>query len=351
MACSYCYEKDIDNRETIKDEEIELIINHIFMDINNSKIKNVDIEFTGGEPLLYFNVIKLIVESLKQKKCVNFSFSLITNGLLINETMLNFFEKHSFNIQISLDGYSKDHDLLRVSKTGSPTFNKIMKKVQLFLLNYNNIKLTLRINISNINYRRLDKIIDELNKYISIKERAGIFIYCDTVDVSNSNKNYIKPSLANESILKLYFLLFKSGYSIPENYIDGGLCMIKNNNSIAFEPNGNIIKCYSMVGNEISKIGKLNNDKDKSVNYPYNYLVNECKNKKCPVLFYCYGGCPYKEYVNTGNLTISCNKEKIFFLNKAFFILTLLREGYLKANNYNEFMELIFNVEILEIHK
>lgn len=66
--------------------------------------------------------------------------------------------------------------------------------------------------------------------------------------------------------------------------------------------------------------------------------------------FFSYGGCTYIEYLNNGKLGLNCDIEKILLINKCLFILTLYKEKIITLNDYDELMELIDDVEILEIH-
>lgn len=342
LACSYCYERNIKNKTTI--QNTELLVEHIINDIEISGIRRVEVEFTGGEPLLNIDKIKKIVEELSALSIVDFKFSIVTNGLLINKDILDFLEYYKFNVQISLDGYSRDHNLLRVDKDKNPTFDIIIKNI-IMLLNYTkSVMLSLRINLSALNHEKIHNVVYELNEKIPSNLRKDIFVYCDYVDVENDNENFLKDDIIYNKILYLYFLLEKYSYRIPENYISAGLCMIKNDNSIAFDPDGNIIKCYSCVGDNNVKIGEVSSSE--CCHYPYKPILALCDDINCPVQFYCSGGCAYKEYIKNNKLDIHCEMRRIMLFNKALFILTLVSERIVEIENFEGFKEAISNVEI-----
>ncbi len=89
------------------------------------------ITFYGGEPLLKFDLVKEIIQFVKdQEKGDKFSFSFTTNGTLLNPETIKFLVEHNVGILVSLDGPRQAHDRYRVYKNGQGTFDTIMKNMQ-----------------------------------------------------------------------------------------------------------------------------------------------------------------------------------------------------------------------------
>ncbi len=89
------------------------------------------ITFYGGEPLLCFNLIKEVVESIRKKGAFEtYRFSLTTNGILLNDEIVEYFSKNNISIWISLDGPKKIHDRYRVFKDGAGTFDVIVNHLK-----------------------------------------------------------------------------------------------------------------------------------------------------------------------------------------------------------------------------
>ena len=137
FRCKYClqHENKIMKKEDYNPDIIEFI-----KQVASKQEEDVKVHFFGGEPFLYFDIIKDFVEQLKG---YNVRFSTITNGSLITEEIANFLVEHRFNVGISWDGRN----------------TKLSRGIDVFETNKENIfKLKRGFGISGV-----------LNKYNSIK--------------------------------------------------------------------------------------------------------------------------------------------------------------------------------------
>jgi uncharacterized protein len=110
-------------------------IDHFFSLLKEGKrynpIREPCVGFYGGEPLLNFKLIKRCVEYIEDEyKDYKVSYTITTNGSLLDEEISDFLTKYDFSIGISLDGPQEEHDRLRVYKNGKGTFSDIMKNVK-----------------------------------------------------------------------------------------------------------------------------------------------------------------------------------------------------------------------------
>ncbi len=138
LRCKYCVYGDFypfqrkHSSKRIEPFVIEEGINYVYELINARNYKEFQIGFYGGEPLLYFDLIKDIVSYVQKKfKGWKISFYLTTNGTLITKGMVEFFIKNRFNLAISLDGPKENHDVKRITPSGEGSFEKVYESLRL----------------------------------------------------------------------------------------------------------------------------------------------------------------------------------------------------------------------------
>lgn len=101
--CKYCIENKINKLPTEINPEIYNFIKKSCIGQN----KKIQLSFYGGEPLLYFDKIKEIVEKTKS---FNLYYSITTNGALLNQEIVDFLNKHHFVTWISWDGKNTENN-------------------------------------------------------------------------------------------------------------------------------------------------------------------------------------------------------------------------------------------------
>lgn len=129
LCCVYCQAKDDDSMiPQYMDEETARKCVDIAL---QSPARNLSFEFQGGEPLLNFDILRVIVEYAEEKKGTkNISYNVVTNLTLLNLGKLNFLMEYNINICTSLDGDKLLHDSNRVFKDGSGTFELVRSKME-----------------------------------------------------------------------------------------------------------------------------------------------------------------------------------------------------------------------------
>lgn len=346
LQCSYCYENNItgDYYRMISGSD-ERIYDFITRVVEYNKIENVYIEFTGGEPLINKNYIYNLVNKLNSKLInKNIVYSLVTNGTLLNIDDIEFFNNNNFKIQVTLDGDKKFHNLERKGKNITDSFDLILKNILLFLGKTNNINIVLRININKQNkdsiFSLVSKIITLFNKYLN----SSLNIYFSIIDVSSDDINYISCFEGTKLIGELYYLFLKNNIIIPSKFNIAGNCMARNNNSVTILPDGNLVKCYSLVGyndffNELN-IEKIFDIKD------IKPILSSCNNLNCPIYSLCMGGCGYKKLSIQGDFNTNCNYNSINYLNKLLYIFELITDLNIEVKSP---MEMVKFVKIKEV--
>ena len=107
-----------------------------FLIENSGTRRNLEVDFFGGEPLMNWEVVKKIVEyarEVEKDKGKNFRFTLTTNGMLIDDEVIEYSNKEMHNVVLSLDGRKEIHDRYRVDYKGEGSFDKIVPKFQKFV--------------------------------------------------------------------------------------------------------------------------------------------------------------------------------------------------------------------------
>ena len=147
FACPYCFEEKKNPQrmsEKVEDEIILFLLGH-------KSAKSVNITWYGGEPLLAFKNIKSLYTKIKENTPLSIGrHSIVTNGYLINDEVLNFFKETNLNhMQITLDGLKAQHDSTRFLKNSKEgTYDRIMENIAKVLEELPNCSLSIRININ-----------------------------------------------------------------------------------------------------------------------------------------------------------------------------------------------------------
>jgi len=298
LTCSYCFEKGKHSSKKLNTTtDVSKIMETISTIASKESYQIVDVTFTGGEPLLNYKFLEKMVKSLPDLGDYKFLYSVITNGTLLTEKMLSFLNENKFNIQISLDGAKEFHDEERKSEAGTGSYDRIFTNIRK-IKKYPDISLQIRINTTNKNKNSLYDLLDDL---LEFKEFSKV--YFDFVAVEESSPNFIEPAEQYQLFKKYYTYMISNGFRTKEQIDNAGFCMYKNDHGVTIDARGNLTKCYSLVeekdflldSKDIKGVGSL------------------CPDTDCFYYETCFGGCPFNEYVKSGEMIQDC---KLDFLDK-----------------------------------
>ena len=132
LGCKYCFaqEGEYHGRRAIMSYEVGKKALDLLVKESGSR-KNLEVDFFGGEPLMNWEVVKQLVEygrSLEEKYDKKFRFTLTTNGMLLDDEILEFANKEMGNLVLSIDGRKEVHDFMRPTRGGSGSYDKIVPK-------------------------------------------------------------------------------------------------------------------------------------------------------------------------------------------------------------------------------
>ena len=290
-----------------------------FLVENSGSRKNLEVDFFGGEPLMNFDVVKEMVKyarSIEKEKGKNFRFTLTTNGILIDDDIIEFSNKEMSNVVLSLDGRKEIHDRFRVDYAGNGSFDKIVPKFQKFVKARGNKNYYMRGTFTHQNP-------DFLNDIKTMLDLGFTELSMEPVVCAKGDKNeltYDDLPIVMEQYEKLAELMLKKEkegkpFTFYHYMVDltDGPCIYKRISGcgsgteyMAVTPWGDLYPCHQFVGEEKFKLGDIwsgvtNKDVQDEFKATNVYAHKECRD--CWARLYCSGGCAANAYHATGSVT------------------------------------------------
>lgn len=320
LNCSYCFasqghyhgERAVMSYEVGK-RALDFLIE------NSGTRRNLEVDFFGGEPLLNFEVVKDLVKyarSIEKEKGKNFRFTLTTNGVLIDEDVIDFANKEMSNVVLSLDGRKETHDRFRVDYSGKGSFDKIVPKFQKLVEARGGKNYYMRGTFTHANPDFLEDIKAMLD--LGFSELSMEPVVCREGDPSELTDEDIKIVCEQyEKLAELMLERHKEGrpFTFYHYMIDlkGGPCIYKRISGcgsgteyMAVTPWGDLYPCHQFVGDEKYRLGDIyvgvtNKEKQAEFAACNVYAKEECRD--CWAKLYCSGGCAANAYHATGSVT------------------------------------------------
>ena len=136
LACRYCFAGEGEYHGDRALMSLEVAKKSLdFLVANSGFRRNLEVDFFGGEPLMNWDVVKKTVEygrSLEEKYDKKFRFTLTTNGILLNDEIMEFANKEMANVVLSIDGRKEVHDYMRPTRNGKGSYDILLPKFQEF---------------------------------------------------------------------------------------------------------------------------------------------------------------------------------------------------------------------------
>ena len=134
LACKYCFaeEGEYHGRRALMSYEVGKKALDFLVKNSGNRV-NLEVDFFGGEPLMNWQVVKDLVaygRSLEEPFHKKFRFTLTTNGVLLNDEVLEFVNREMSNVVLSIDGRKEIHDLMRPFRKGQGSYDLIVPKFQ-----------------------------------------------------------------------------------------------------------------------------------------------------------------------------------------------------------------------------
>ena len=319
LNCSYCFAsqgKYHGERALMSFEVGKRALD--FLVENSGTRRNLEVDFFGGEPLMNFDVVKKLVEyarSIEKEKGKNFRFTLTTNGVLIDDDVIDFSNREMSNVVLSLDGRKEVHDRYRVDYAGNGSWEKIVPKFQKFVEARGGKNYYMRGTFTHANPDFLEDIKTMLDLGFSELSMEPVVAASDDPSALTEEDRKIVMK-QYEDLAKLMLERDKDGkpFTFYHYMIDlkGGPCIYKRISGcgsgteyMAVTPWGDLYPCHQFVGDEKFKLGDIwNGIENKEVQNEFAscnvYAREECRS--CWARLYCSGGCAANAYHATGSV-------------------------------------------------
>ena len=319
LNCEYCFAGQ--GRYHGKDAIMSFEVGKKALDFlveNSGSRHNLEVDFFGGEPLVNFNVVKELVKyarSIEKEKNKHFRFTLTTNGVLLNDDVIDFLNKEMDNVVLSLDGRKEVNDLKRKRLDGKGSYDIIVPHFQNFVKKRGNKEYYMRGTFTRNN-------LDFTNDIFHMLDLGFTELSMEPV-VSKPDTDYALREEDLDKIYEQYEILAKEmikrrregkPFTFYHYMIDltGGPCIYKRitgcgsgTEYLAVSPNGDFYPCHQFVGEKEFLMGNVNEgitntklrDEFKLCNV---YSRKECEN--CWAKLCCSGGCSANSYHTTGSI-------------------------------------------------
>lgn len=279
---------------------------------------NLEVDFFGGEPLMNFDVVKQLVAYARsrEKECgKNFRFTLTTNGMLIDDDVIDFANREMSNVVLSLDGRREIHDRFRVDYSGKGSWERIVPKFQKLVQARGNKNYYIRGTFTHANPDFLKDIEQMLS--LGFTELSMEPVVCAPGDPSELTEDDLPIVLAQyEKLAELMLERRRNGkpFTFYHYMIDlsGGPCIYKRISGcgsgteyMAVTPWGDLYPCHQFVGDEKFLLGNI---WDGVTNTQVRREFSECnvysrpQCRDCWAKLYCSGGCAANAYHAAGSI-------------------------------------------------
>lgn len=331
LACRYCFaeEGEYHGRRAVMSYEVgKAALDFLIAESGNRR--NLEVDFFGGEPLLNFEVVKRLVAYGREQEKIhnkNFRFTLTTNGVLLNDEIMEFANQEMANVVLSIDGRKEVNDRMRPFRKGAGSYDLIVPKFQKFAESRNQEKYYVRgtfthnnldfskdvLHLADLGFQQIsvEPVVAKPTESYALQEEdlPKLFEEYDRLAVE-----MIKRQKENRGSHFFHFMID----------LEGGPCVAKRLSGcgsgteyLAVTPWGDLYPCHQFVGNEEFLMGNVtegvkNKELQKEFKLCNVYAKEKCRN--CFAKFYCSGGCAANSWNFHGSITdaydIGCELQK-----------------------------------------
>lgn len=320
LNCSYCFASQgkFHGERALMPFEVGRRALDFLMENSGSR-RNLEVDFFGGEPLMNWDVVKRLVayaRSVEKEKGKNFRFTLTTNGMLIDEDVIQFANREMHNVVLSLDGRREVHDRFRVDYQGQGSFDQIVPKFQKLVQARGNRNYYMRGTFTHWNPDFLQDIEAMLD--LGFTELSMEPVVCapeDPAALTEEDKGIVMEQY--EKLAQKMLERKKAGkpFTFYHYMIDleSGPCIYKRISGcgsgteyMAVTPWGDLYPCHQFVGEEKFRLGSVfegvaNPGVQEEFRRCNVYARPDCAD--CWAKLYCAGGCAANAYHATGSIS------------------------------------------------
>ena len=331
LACRYCFaeEGEYHGRRALMSYEVGKKALD-FLIANSGNRQHLEVDFFGGEPLMNWNVVKQLVEygrSQEKEHNKKFRFTLTTNGVLLNDEIMEFCNREMSNVVLSLDGRKEVNDKMRPFRNGTGSYDLIVPKFQKFAesrgdrdyfvrgtFTHENLDFSKDVlHFADLGFKKMSvaPVVAEPSEPYAIREEDLPQIL---EEYDKLAAEYVKRWKEGKGFTFFHFMVdLKQGPCVAKRLSGCG----SGTEYLAVTPWGDLYPCHQFVGKEEFLLGNVDSgitntavrDEFKLCNV---YAKEKCRD--CFARFYCSGGCAANSYNFHGSITdaydIGCEMQK-----------------------------------------
>ena len=319
LNCSYCFASQgkYHGERALMSFEVGKRALDFLMENSGSRT-NLEVDFFGGEPLMNWDVVKRLVEyarSVEKERGKNFRFTLTTNGVLIDDEVIEFSNREMSNVVLSLDGRKEIHDRTRVDYAGNGSYDRIVPKFQKFVESRGGKNYYMRGTFTHANPDFTNDVFHMADLgFTELSMEPVVSAPDDPAALTPEDLEVVKEQY--EILAKDMLRRKKEGKPITFYHymidLTGGPCIYKRISGcgsgteyMAVTPWGDLYPCHQFVGEEAYKLGNVwDGVTNKALREEFRscnaYARPECAD--CWAKLYCSGGCAANAYHATGSI-------------------------------------------------
>ena len=324
LACKYCFagEGEYCGDRSLMSFEVGKQALDFLIEKSGTR-KNLEVDFFGGEPLMNFDVVKRLVayaRSIEKEKGKNFRFTLTTNGVLLDDEVMEWANKECYNVVLSLDGRKETNDRMRVSRNNKGSYDLIVPKFQKMAELRNQQGYYIRGTYTHYNtdfakdiLHMADLGFEQLAMEPVVADPEMDYALTDSdVPILKEQYDLLAKEMCNRNHKGEGFTFFH--YMID---LEAGPCIYKRisgcgvgTDYMAVTPWGDLYPCHQFFGDEKFLLGNVfdgvtNTEVVNEFKLCNVYSREACKD--CFARLYCSGGCSANAYHRTGKITGTCD--------------------------------------------
>ncbi|MCL2531519.1 MAG: thioether cross-link-forming SCIFF peptide maturase [Oscillospiraceae bacterium] len=310
LSCEYCFVRAWDKQLMSVDVGRAAID---FLLANSGPRRNLDIDFFGGEPLLNWDVLKQLVTYARAKESEtgkHFRFTLTTNGMLINDDVIDFCNREMSNVVLSLDGRKATHDRLRKTPCGQGCYDSVVPKFRRLVQARDGKGYYIRGTFTHHNTDFLQDILHMAE--LGFRELSLEPVVCDPAAPHALTPDDLTRVLEEYEALALEMVNSDFSFYHYTLNLRHGPCYYKRTAGcgvgteyLAVTPAGEFYPCHQFVGSPEFAMGNVYQGlsrPDLRDNFATCNLHAKAECRSCWAKYFCAGGCPANAYHAAGSI-------------------------------------------------
>ena len=314
LRCSYCYGDGGTYGKEACYMSSEVAYNCIDFLINHSMgVKNLQVIFFGGEPLMNFNVIYEVVEYTKTKTKelgIHFSYGITTNATLLDEKKINYLKENKFVITVSIDGPKEVHDMNRYYKLGVGSHDRTVEAVKQMLQKGMRLRARATINRAELRLTYIDKYLADLGfedvvlTYVDIDSSDKLYIPDEKFEIIEKEIEALGEICITEllSTKSTHVHMFKASLERLYTHYRAERACGSGVTYAAFTAKGELYPCHRFSNWDKYKLGDFNSENFGNKEFLQCTVLNRETCNECFGRHICGGNCIHSAALFNGSI-------------------------------------------------